>query len=291
MPTKYRVAVIGHTGRGNYGHGIDAVWKNFEQCEVVAVSDADEKGLGEAVKRLTDGKKKTSPKPYANYRKMLDEAKPHVVAICPRWLDQHRDMVVAAAERGIHIYMEKPLCRNLREADEMVEACEERDVKLAIAHQTRYSPRLQAARELIEEGKLGTILELRGRGKEDQRGGGEDLWVLGSHVLNLIDYFGGQAKWCFARVEQNGKPVTKADVKPGNEEIGPLAGDHVMAMYGMDTGATAYFGSRRSMGGGGDGRFGLQIFGSKGVLEVLFGNLSQVHFLADRDAAERNGSR
>jgi predicted dehydrogenase len=275
MPTRFRVGVIGHTGRGNYGHGIDTVWLRLpDRCEIVAVADADEQGRAEAAARLK------APKAYADYRQMLDEARPQIVAVCPRWLDQHRDMVLAAAQRGMHVYLEKPLCRTLAEADEMVAACEKHDVKLAIAHQTRYSPRLQAVRELIDAGQLGTILELRGRGKEDRRGGGEDLWVLGSHVMNLIHHFGGDPTWCFGRVMQNGKPVTKSDVAPGAEGIGPLAGDHVVAMYGTESGATAYFGSRRNMASG-NGRFGLQIYGSKGVLEILTGHLPSVQFLAD----------
>jgi predicted dehydrogenase len=273
---KYRVAIIGHTGRGNYGHGHDVVWLQFkDRCEIVGVADADEKGRAEAVKRLE------APKAYADYRLMLDETKPHIVAICPRWLDGHRDMALAAAERGCHIYIEKPLCRSPAEADEIIAACEKRNLKLAIGHQTRYSPKMQAIREIIDSGQLGTVLELRGRGKEDPRGGGEDLWVLGSHVFNLINFFGGEPKWCFARVEQNGKPVTKADVKAGNEGIGPLAGDHLMAMYGMDSGATAYFGSKRGMGAGGESRFGLQIFGSKGVIDMITGHLPSVQFLPD----------
>ena len=32
---KYKVAVIGSTGRGDYGHGLDSVWKDFPDCEVV----------------------------------------------------------------------------------------------------------------------------------------------------------------------------------------------------------------------------------------------------------------
>jgi len=275
MP-KYRIAVIGHTGRGNYGHGHDIVWTEFpDRCEIVAVADADEKGRAEAVKRLK------APQAYADYRQMLDETKPHIVAICPRWLDEHRDMAVAAAERGIHIYIEKPFCRSLAEADQIIAACEKRDVKLTIGHQTRYSPKLQAVREIIDSGRLGQVLELRGRGKEDQRGGGEDLWVLGSHIMNLMNYFGGQPTWCFGRVEQNGQPVTKADVKDGNEGIGPLAGDRVSAMYGMDSGIAAYFASKRAMGAGGESRFGLQIFGSKGIIDMITGHLPSVQFLPD----------
>lgn len=65
---------------------------------------------------------------------------------------------------------------------------------------------------------------------------------------------------------------------PGAEGIGPLAGDHVQAMYGLPDGVTGYFGSRRHCAGG---RFGVQVFGSEGVLEILTGHLPDVHFLPD----------
>ena len=38
---KTKVAIIGHTGRGNYGHGLDAVWKQFDDIEIVAVADPE----------------------------------------------------------------------------------------------------------------------------------------------------------------------------------------------------------------------------------------------------------
>ncbi|QDU26479.1 putative oxidoreductase YvaA [Anatilimnocola aggregata] len=269
---KYRVAVIGHTGKGNYGHGVDTVWLKIPSCEIVAVADADEAGRAAVVNRLK------APKGYADYRQMLDEAKADIVAIGPRWLDQHREMCLAAAAHGAHIYMEKPFCRSPAEADEIIKACEKADIKLALAHQTRYSPKLQGIRELIDDGKIGTILEFRGRGKEDKRGGGEDLWVLGSHIMNLIHHFGGEPNWCFARVEEGGQPIGKEHIKPGNEGIGPLAGDTISAMYGLDGGATAYFGSKRETMGN---RFGLQIFGSKGIIEILTGHLPSAQFLPD----------
>lgn len=274
MPQHYRVAVIGATNRGNYGHGLAEVWQNFPDCELVGIADADEKGRAAMAAKLK------SPLAFGDYRELLDKTKPHLVSIGPRWLDQHRDMVLACAERGIHIYLEKPLCRNLTEADEMVAAVEKHKVKLALAHQTRYSPKLPVVRDLLEEGKLGTILELRGRGKEDKRGGGEDLWVLGSHVFNLMQYFGGEPNWCFATVLVDDRPITAADVRPGNEGIGPLAGNNLVAMYGLDRGATAYFGSRKDAGAGAS-RFGLQIYGSKGVIEILIGSLPEVWYLPD----------
>lgn len=272
MFRKYRVAVIGHTGRGNYGHGIDTVWLEIPDCEIVGVADADEAGRAAAVQRLK------APKGFADYRQLLDETKPDIAAIGPRWLDQHRDMVVAAAERGVHVYMEKPFCRTPQEADEIAAACEKHKTKLAIAHQTRYSPRLQMVRQLLQEGAIGKVLEMRGRGKEDARGGGEDLWVLGSHIMNLIHHLGGEPQWCCATLLQDGRPVTKEHVKPGNEGIGPLAGDTVHAMYELDNGVAAFFGSRRNAAGD---RFGLQVLGSGGVIEILTGHLPAAHILQD----------
>jgi predicted dehydrogenase len=160
----------------------------------------------------------------------------------------------------------------------MVAACERHQVKLAIAFQTRYSPKLRVVRALIEDGRIGKVLELRGRGKEDARGGGEDLWVWGSHVMNLLHHFGGEPHWCFATVQQDGHTITRDDVREGAEGIGPLAGDLVQAMYFLDDGVVGYFGSQRNAAGN---RFGLQILGSQGIVEILTGYLPAVHFLDD----------
>jgi predicted dehydrogenase len=276
MPAEYRIAVIGHTGRGDYGHGLDVCWLGNDRANVVAVADADKLGLAAAAKRLG----LDASASYVDYRKMLDEAKPDVVSICPRWLEEHHAMTMAAVERGMHVYIEKPFCRTLAEADEIVDVCQRKHVKLAIAHQTRYSPKIEVVKKLIADGAIGDVLELRGRGKEDRRGGGEDLCVLGSHILDLMRTFGGDATRCYASVSQDGHPVVAADIKPGNEGLGPLAGDNVAAVYDLSSGVKGYFASRRNMAGGA-GRFGLQIYGSRGVIEILTGYLPSVKLLAD----------
>lgn len=272
---KRRVGVIGRTGKGGYGHGVDTVWKDIPDVEVVAVADDDEAGRAKA-KEVTGAKTA-----YADYRAMLDKEKLDLVGIGPRWIDQHRDMVLACAEHGCHIYMEKPFCRTPAEADEIVRACEMRHLRLALAHQTHYAPTLHVVMDLIKAGEIGDLLELRGRGKEDPgRGGGEDLWVLGSHVLDLMRYLAGDPLECYATVRANGILVTKADVKPGNEGIGPLAGDHVQATYNFPNGVTGFFGSKRAAAGT-PSRFGLQIYGSKGIIEIFTGYPAQAFLLKD----------
>jgi len=271
---RLRAAVIGRTGRGNYGHSLDTVWLRIPEVQLVAVADDDPQGLADAAKRL---KVKQS---FADYREMLDEVKPDVVSIASRWLDKHYEMAMACAERSIHTYLEKPFVRTLAEADELIATCERTHAKLAIACQSHYSPKLPVAKQLVEQGKIGKVLEYRARGKEDHRGGAEDLWVLGTHVLDLIGYFGGKPKSCFSTLTENGQPVAKANIRDGNEGLGPLAGDAVQATYEMPDASTAFFASRRELGQGND-RFGLQIFGSEGVLEVMPNYMGSVKLLPD----------
>jgi predicted dehydrogenase len=271
MARKFRVAVIGRTGKGNYGHGLDVVWKAFDNVEIVAVADENEAGQAAAVKRL--GAKNR----YADFREMLDREKPQIVSVADRHLDLHRDMVLACARAGASMFLEKPLCRTLAEADEMVKACETHHVKLAIAHQTRYSPRVQRMLDLIGDGLLGDIVELRGRGKEDARGGGQDLMVLGTHIMDLMRIFAGDARWCHASIRQGGKPATKDDVTQGGEGMGPVLGDHIQATYGFDRGLQATFGTQKAKFGAGK-RFGLWIYGTKGIIATTTGSLPAAFF-------------
>ena len=272
----YRVAIIGRTGKGDYGHGLDTVWEEVPETQVVAVADEHPEGLAKAQARTK------APKAYADYREMLDNEQPKIVAIGPRWIDKHHEMILACVERGCHIYMEKPFCRTPQEADEIIAAVERKHIKLAIAHQTHYSPLLPVIKDFIASGQFGELLEMRARGKEDHRGGAEDLFVLGSHLMDLMRVFAGDPLSCYAHIESKGAPATKADVIPGNEGLGPLLGDNVHALYQFSKGVTGSFSSRRNMGGGkAGGRFGLQLYGSKGVLEILTGYLPSAQFLPD----------
>ncbi len=276
MAEKYRVGIIGRRGHGDYGHGVDTVWKDIPRAEVIAVADADEKGRTDAAKRTG------AANAYADFREMLDREKLNVVAVCPRWIDCHHEMVMACAEHGCHIFMEKPFCRTLEEADDIVRALEMRHLKLAIAHQTRWSPVLDRAIALIAQGEIGEVLELRGRGKEDARGGGEDLWVLGSHIMDLMRAFAGDPISCYGEVTIANRRITKKDVADGKEGIGPLAGDGVQAMFTFNKGVIGHFASRRNMGSN-PSRFGIKVFGTKGVIEMVTGYLNPGHIL-------RNGS-
>ncbi len=271
---KWRVAVIGHTGRGQYGHGLDTMWQQVPEAQIVAVADADEAGRASALKRLG------LAQGYADYHQMLKQTRPDIVAICPRYIDEHRDMALACAEAGVlGIYMEKPFCRTPQEADEIVSACEKTGMKLCLAHRNRHHPGLPVVAKLLKEGAIGRVLEMRGRGKEDHRGGALDLWVLGSHVLNIATYLGGSAQACTAEVRLGGQRLSRAQVREGAEGIGLLAGDEVHARYRLANGITFSFDSMKDAGVAEAG-FGLQVIGTQGIIDLRMDRDPLAHLLA-----------
>ncbi len=272
-----RVSVIGRTGRGDWGHAIDELWTDIGAAELVAVADESEEGLGAAVTRLgLDAAKPGTA--YRDWRKMLSEVKPEIVVLCMRHVDCHAEMAIAAAEAGARgIFMEKPFVRTVSEADAVIAACTKSNTKLALGFVNRHAPAYAAAKDLVESGRIGKVLEVRGRGKEDQRGGGEDLWVLGCHVLDMMADFAGEPKWCEAAVTTGGRAITKADAVDGPEGIGLLAGDSIAAMFGMADGPVAHFASIRDAGLK-QPNFGLTIVGTTGAVHIRPDHVPQAYY-------------
>lgn len=135
------------------------------------------------------------------------------------------------------------------------------------------------AKSLITGGEIGDLLELRARGKEDRRGGGEDLWVLGSHVFGMMRAFaGGNPASCSATVLQDGKPISKKQVAMGAEGIGRLVGQCSALCFCKWSIRPFRFTKNKA---GEPTRFAIQVFGSKGILELESGYLAQGQILRD----------
>lgn len=267
--SNYRAAIIGHTGHGNYGHGLDIAFCGFPNIKIVAIADPDPAGRSQAQART--GAVAT----YADYRQMLEQERPNLVAIAPRFVGDRLAMVEAAAAVGAHIYLEKPMAASLAEADVMLAACARAKVKMAVAHQGRLHPVTLHALQLVEQGKIGRLRLIRGFGKMDRRGGGQDLMILGTHVLDLMRLFGGDAAWASAELLDNSRLTTTADLRPGDEEIAPIAGNGLRATYGFAGvgGNGGVVGSFESYAGLGDGEelFGFELVGEKGQLSLRGG--------------------
>ena len=123
------------------------------------------------------------------------------------------------------------------------------------------------------------MLEIRGRGKEDHRGGAQDLWDLGTHVLDVAHHLAGRPLACSAVLLQDGRPVTRADVHQALEGEGPVAGNELHARFEMERGVPVFFDSLRDAGSREAG-FGLQVVGTQGILDFRFDRQPFVQLLA-----------
>ena len=273
---KYKAAIIAE-GRGNgYGHHHHLVFAKRPDVAVVALADPyddvrEERAAEAGAARV-----------YSDYREMLEKERPDLVSLAPRRTDQRVEHMLACAEYGCHGYVEKPLCADLAEADRIIEAMDERGLKWVIAHNFTATPIVRHARRLLfEEGLIGEVLEMRGRGKEDRRAGGEDLIVLGTHIFDLMTYFQGRPSWCCADFTVEGRPATPDDVGEATEPIGPVVGDRMQATYRYPGGSYGYFGSMRNEHGDG-GRWGLDVYGSRGIATLRMTLIPTIQYTDDR---------
>jgi predicted dehydrogenase len=253
----YRAAAIGRTGGGGYGHGLHTAYKGLDNVEFVGVADADEEG------RRKGQEETGAPQAYADYQEMLHKEQPDIVSVCPRWTDCHLEMVLACLEAGAHLYCEKPMTWNLEEGDQIVSMASVSGKKVAVAHQAVYLPVLQGVKKLLEDGRIGQVQSMYAHGKQDRRGGGEDMIVLGTHLFNMMRFFAGDVAWISAHVTNGGRELEIGDIREPTEPVGPVAGDCINTYFAFAGGVVGFFDSRRYEQGGGQ-RFGLEIVGSEG---------------------------
>jgi predicted dehydrogenase len=258
---KLRVGIIGATGRGDYGHGLDTAFLGLENFEIIAVADADATGLAAAGKRLG------VTKLYRDYREMLAKEKPDVVSIGPRWITDRVAMVTAAAHAGCHIYLEKPLAASLQDADVMLAACERAKVKCALAHQLRAMPPVRAAFDRIRTGEFGKVLRLYAQPSDDARGGGEELIVHGTHFFDLMVSLVGPPRWISAHFANGDRDATLSDKHEGREPVGPVAGDSAALMIGFDNGVRGFWNSTANLNRNGS-IYGLLIQCEKALINM-----------------------
>ena len=81
--------------------------------------------------------------------------------------DLHCEMTLAAAAAGKHVVVEKPLCLNLREADQMIDACRSAGVKLMYAEELCFAPKYVRLKQLLDEGSLGSPTLIKQSEKHD----------------------------------------------------------------------------------------------------------------------------
>ena len=260
---KYRIAIIGLGGMG--GSHATAV-ESEENCELVAGADIDPERAASWAERFGVNAI------FDDYEKMLDQQRPDIVII-PTQAPMHYAPTIAAAKRGIHVFCEKPTALNLIEADEMVETCDEYDVKFAINHIKRASPYNRHVLSRIEKGEIGDVVLLQATDKGGRKAG-NSLMEMGTHLYDWVRLFGGDVEWTHAHlVQTDGRESTVDDIKhtqevhPRDRDAGIVLGERGHASFRFKNGIHAdvqYLGQSQTN----DDGYGIDIIGTEGRIAL-----------------------
>ncbi|HEY5691066.1 MAG TPA: Gfo/Idh/MocA family oxidoreductase [Cyclobacteriaceae bacterium] len=113
----------------------------------------------------------------------------------------HCEITQKAAKAGKHIVVEKPLCMNLNEADIMIDACKQANVKLMYAEELCFTPKYVRLKALLDEGALGKPVIFKQSEKHDgphadhfwdvNRSGGGVTMDMGCHAFQFFRWLNG----------------------------------------------------------------------------------------------------
>ena len=148
------------------------------------------------------GKKWKVENLYTNYHDMLSENSLDILCIAT-WTNQHATMALDGVRSGVKgIFCEKPIDVDLNLARKLVRTCKTKNIPLLINHERRWDAYYQMAQKIIHSGKIGEIRTIVGNALSwkpadryvSQYGGGP-LFHDGTHLIDLLLYFGGPIEW------------------------------------------------------------------------------------------------
>lgn len=147
-----------HMHAYSYAQGLE----QLPEVELIGIADDNSDRGQRAAKQF-------GTKYYESYEQLLKQDLEAVIVTSENV--KHAEHVIAAAKAKKHILCEKPIATSLQDARKMIESCNENDVMLHIAFPVRFNPTIQRAKALIEEGKLGDLLAIRGTNRGTNPGG------------------------------------------------------------------------------------------------------------------------
>ncbi len=250
----------------------------------------------------------------ADWRAVVARPDIDIVDICtPN--NSHAEIAIAAAKAGKHIICEKPLARTGAESRTMLEAVQASGSIHMVAFNYRRTPAVALARKLIEEGRIGDILNFRGTYLQDWSAdpdsplswrfqksiaGSGTVGDIGTHVVDLARYLVGEIASVNALVEthittrprQSGG-VDKLGVGGGdrNAERGPVdVDDEVLTMLRFSSGAIGSIEATRNAYGR-NNFLTFEIHGTKGSLAFNYERRDELQVMFADDAGDARGFR
>ncbi|MDR7160792.1 Gfo/Idh/MocA family oxidoreductase [Arthrobacter sp. BE255] len=238
-----------------------------------------------------------------DWRTVLDRDDIHIVDICaPGWM--HAEIATAALEAGKHVLLEKPLANTLAEAEAMTDAAQAAralGVQSMVGFNYRRVPALALAKELIAEGRVGTVRHVRAAYLQDwladetapmtwrltkETAGSGALGDIASHAIDQVLFLLGDQV-----TEVSGRTHTFTTRRPGAaglEEV--TVDDAAWATLSLASGAIASVEASR-VATGRKNSLQLEIYGDKGSIFFDLENLNELRFLDATAPAREQGYR
>jgi len=202
-----KIINVGVIGLGRLGQVHAQAYRSLKNVNLYSICDISDRRLSRTAKKYRV--KKT----YHDYREMLENSKIDAVSLClPNYL--YHPTAIAAAEMGKHIFVEKPLARNSREAEEILKVVKKNNVKCAVGFSLRFDYRFRALKQILLNGSIGKVksasagmfgspfhgLVPKWLFDREKIGGGV-LIDLGCHMIDLMRWYFGNPSSIFASLK------------------------------------------------------------------------------------------
>ncbi|MFF4799222.1 Gfo/Idh/MocA family protein [Streptomyces sp. NPDC001351] len=231
-----------------------------------------------------------------DWRDVVGDPRIQAVSItAPNFL--HREIGVAMAEAGKHIWIEKPVGLSAADARAVADAVATAGVQGAVGFNYRNAPAVEAARELIASGAIGTVTHVRVRlfsdyaahpesaltwRYEKERGGSGVLGDLASHGADLARYLLGDIEALTADtavfIPQRARPTgaTAGHTRATGGELGPVENeDYVSCLLRFASGARGVLEACR-VSVGEQNNYGFEVHGTRGAVFWDFRRMNEL---------------
>jgi len=243
---------------------------------------------------------------YAHWRDLVKDESVQVVDNgLPN--DLHEEPSIEAVERGKDIICEKPLGRNSKESERMYRAAKKAGVKHMVGYNYRFIPAIRLARQLIEEGKIGKVIEFRAVYLQDwimdpnfplvwrlqkKFAGSGVLGDLGTHIIDLGRFLVGDIDSTVGMTKTfiNERPLLDGERTSGKKTGKVDVDDGFIALLKFKSGVFGSVEASRFCAGRKNFQR-IEIHGLEGSLSFNLERLNELEFYSRNDPQGERGFR
>ena len=238
-----------------------------------------------------------------DWREVIGRDDVHIVDVCaPGWL--HAEIAVAALAAGKHVLMEKPLANSLAESEAMVaaaQAARARGVQSMVGFNYRRVPALAYARQLIADGRLGIVRQVRASYLQDwladedapmtwrlrkETAGSGALGDIASHAIDQVQFLLGDTV-----TEVSGRLHTFVTQRTGPRGVEDVTVDDAAWATLLLAGGSVASVEASRIALGRKNSLRIEVYGSEGALAFDLERLNELEFLDAAGPAAEQGFR